>query len=319
MDEIEYKMIKHRIWIGIIILVLVIVIGEFILAQYNRILKPILVKRVAFCFLVSSEFPQEAIWEQYLKVNPWIVAYLHAKPEFQFQSKWMKANVHQVPSIETKWADVSLVKAQNRMLREALKDENVQFCCMISGMCIPLRSGNQLMQYLGNTSKSHFTMFHQDSRFPRYNKLLKHIKKETIAFHHQWCILRRDHASLICEKEPEYMEWYQGIHAPDECIYLTTLRHYGVSPSMIETRGGALNSWTFVQWHDIPYQFKHPDEKLSNASPKTYLHIEQDELDYILQESSAFFARKFARDCKVILNNYTWMPLNAYLSMKSVI
>jgi hypothetical protein len=52
--------------------------------------------------------------------------------------------------IESKYADVSLVYAQNILLEEALKDENNQHFIFLSNSCVPLKNFEYIYNNLFN-------------------------------------------------------------------------------------------------------------------------------------------------------------------------
>jgi hypothetical protein len=268
------------------------------------------VRKVAFCFLLKNDFPTESIWQAYFdKIpNEDVKIIIHGKPNVQLKTPLAhKATI--VPPLETRWGHVSLVKAQTAMLREALKDESVDRICILSGQCIPLRSLNDLVHRLNKNPKSMFTLYDQRNRFPRFNALKKHMPQEHIAFHQQWCVLLRRHATMLANNEARYIKWFDNLHAPDECTYLTMLKHYG-EYNHLSSRSGGFESVTFTHWHDIPYKFKSPDDPLTSSHPKTYDVITHEELQYLMSSPSILFARKFHRNCIVTYpDKKTFKPL----------
>jgi len=59
-------------------------------------------------------------------------------------------------NIPTKYADISIVKAQNFMLLEALKDKNNTHFIFLSGSCIPLKP----FEYIYDNLEERYSYFH---------------------------------------------------------------------------------------------------------------------------------------------------------------
>ena len=83
-------------------------------------------KKIAFCFLIYDIINHEELWDLFfLNVNKdKYNIYIHYKKnvKLKYFEKYKLKNC-----IETKYYDVTLVLAQNLMLREAYKDVNNNF------------------------------------------------------------------------------------------------------------------------------------------------------------------------------------------------
>jgi hypothetical protein len=81
--------------------------------------------------------------------------------------------------IETKYAHISLVKAQNILLQATLNDsENTHFI-FISNSCIPLKCFDYIYNIL-NRNYSYFNISPQSQCFPRCNTSLNFIEKKYV-------------------------------------------------------------------------------------------------------------------------------------------
>ena len=93
-------------------------------------------KKIAFCFLIYDKINHEELWNNWLKnidKNKYNI-YIHYKENKllkHFNNKKIKEN------IKTSWGDISVVLAQNLLLKEALKDPNNQNFIFVTGSCIP--------------------------------------------------------------------------------------------------------------------------------------------------------------------------------------
>lgn len=292
------------------------------------------VRKIGYCILLKDNFPTDEIWEEFFSGIPEnkykivIHGSENIKNNIDQKCKILLEKTTYVPTIETKWGHYSIVKAQISVLREILKDEKIDRLCFISGNCIPIKSFKKSKEYLEKNNKSLFALFNMSVRFPRFNELLKHgVHPEDVGFHHQWCVLRRDHAELLVKNYEEYIEWFKELHAPDECAILTTLLHYKVPKNQIKQVSclkkiegeDGLQGSTFTHWHDISYKYKFPFEKMPNSSPKLYNLISEEEFNHIIYKAPCIFARKFTKDSKVILYNDDQISIFEFLKRAEVL
>ena len=76
-------------------------------------------KKIALCFLTYNNLSQPKLWEHF--IHPKYNIYIHYKNDVKLKYfDDYKIN----ETVSTKYADISIVKAQNHMLQEALKDIN---------------------------------------------------------------------------------------------------------------------------------------------------------------------------------------------------
>ena len=247
-------------------------------------------KKIAFCFLIYDEINHEELWDLFFlnidksKYN----IYIHYKNDvkLKFFEKYKLKNC-----IETKYFDVTLVLAQNLMLKEALKDKNNQHFIFISNSCIPLKCFNHIYQKL-DPNYSYFNIYPKSKCFPRCNKTLKFINKKYIQKASQWCILNRKHTKLMLNTK-EYLKWFDYPEScPDEHGYITNLYYYGLENEIKATYNSVNDATTFANWQSSTMGYKY----LSNNKLKNYKSISEKELLYLLN-SKCFFGRKFNREC----------------------
>jgi hypothetical protein len=257
--------------------------------------------KIAFLFLIYDIINHENIWYAFfngISKNKYNI-YIHYKTddnlEFFNQFKINK-------TINTKYADISIVKAQNILINEALKDKNNKHFIFLSGSCIPLKSFNYIYNIL-DTKYSYFHIADPDDCFPDCEVVLKYIPKKYINKASQWCILNRRHSELLIkgsEQANNYLIWFKDTYAPDELCYISYLSYVYddsldneliatsyVSPPEIAT--------TFANWENMNYKY------VSNQELKNYKYINEDELEYLLK-SKSLFGRKFKPSCYYSLN-----------------
>lgn len=234
-------------------------------------------KKIAFCFLILDSIHHEELWYQFLQnvdTRKYSI-YIHYKtnqPLKYFESYKLKH------CIETSWGDLSLVHAQNLLLKEALQDSQNEHFIFVSGSCIPLKHFDTVYSRL-DPSFSYFSDSPQSSCFPRCNHALNYLDKKFIHKSSQWCILNKKHATLMLEK-PDYLEWFDVV--PDEHCYLTNLYVHSLEHELVLTLNTTNVATTFTHWDD--------------SGLKNYSSISQDELTKLLTKDY-LFGRKFNKEC----------------------
>jgi hypothetical protein len=247
-------------------------------------------KRIAFCFLIYDIINHEELWHLFFKtidVKKYTI-YIHYKINvpLKYFEKYKLKNC-----IQTRYAHISLVEAQNLLLETAVNDGNDQFI-FISNSCIPLKSFKYIYDYL-NENYSYFNIAEHSSCFPRCNSVLQYIKKEHIQKASQWCILNKKHAKIIID-DKRYIRWFNTISTPDEHCYISLLYYNTLQNELITTPNIATGT-TFINWEGMDYIY------VSISGLKNYNSISDEELEYLL-DSKSLFGRKFTRECELIKN-----------------
>jgi hypothetical protein len=256
-------------------------------------------KKIALCFLIYDKINHEQIWYDYLKnidPNKYNI-YIHYKENapLKYFEKYKLQNC-----IETCWGCLSLVLAQNLILKEALKDPLNQHFVWLSGACIPIKSFNYVYEYL-DERKSYFNLSPDSQIFPRANYALNYMERKNIKKASMASIINRKHAELFVNNDDNIKQWFEGVGVPDEHVYISLLYHYNLENELILTNNLAAGGIIFSQWGDNE-MFK--DSILVKQTPNEYKYICPEELEYLIN-SESLFARKFTPECKGLdnLNN----------------
>ena len=253
-------------------------------------------KKIAFCFLIIDKINHEELWHRFFEKadkNKYNI-YIHYKENvpLKYLEEYKIQNC-----IETKWGDISLVKAQNIMLEEALKDQQNEHFIFLSNSCVPVKNFHYIYEFLNPDFSYFYITPNQLGVFPKCNKVLEKIEKQFIQKASQWSILNKKHAKFLTENT-EYLPWfdYKEIVADEHC-YITYLFHKNLKDEIILTHNDNMDATTFVNWNifdwnDTHYKYKDMDK----PNLKNYETISQEELKYII-DSKSLFARKFNPEC----------------------
>uniref|UniRef100_A0A6C0FGF0 Glycosyltransferase n=1 Tax=viral metagenome TaxID=1070528 RepID=A0A6C0FGF0_9ZZZZ len=245
-------------------------------------------KKIAFCFLIYDIIHGEALWKTFFEnvdKNKYIICihYKYDKQLAYFENYKIKN------CIETKYADISLVQAQNLLLENALQDKEVEHFVFLSDTCVPFKNFDYIYNFL-DENYSHFNVTDQKQCFPRCNKSIELIDKQIINKASQWCILNKKHANIMVN-EKDYLKWFNYSETvPDEHCYITKIFYNNLQDELITTNNIATGATTFVNWQGMDYKYP------SKRGLKYYNNISKEEIIYILQ-SDSIFGRKFKNTC----------------------
>ena len=252
-------------------------------------------KKIAFLFLIYDILNLEEIWRHFFQNvdKDKYTIYIHFKqnvPLKYFEQYKLKN------CVDTKYADVSLVIAQNVLLQEAFKDKNNEHFIFLSNSCVPFKNFDYIYNKL-SVDKSYFNIAPHEQCFPRCDCLLDTIERKNIQKSSQWCILNRKHSEIMmyCTNS-KYITLYKKIYAPDEICYITTLFINNLQEEIITTHNLANNATTFTNWEGMDYAFP------SNRGLKNYTCISEEEIQHLIN-SDCLFGRKFNRECLVCFNH----------------
>jgi hypothetical protein len=235
--------------------------------------------KIAFCFLLTYSFPMEKVWKRFFKDCENYFIIIHSKPSLVLQTKFFNKNSYIIDPIETKWGHISLVLAQNKMLNYAVNVLDADFCCILSGNCIPVKTFDYIYNNLDKYPISR--LYISDV----YHPVLK--KKQS-----QWCVLSLEHIQIILKYEKEYINVFNNLNfrnvnvfgAPDEYFYITLLLRQNITN--INTEGS-----TYCKWYLI-----------HSGHPKEFDVISNKDIRE-MKTSHYFFARKILSKCKLLETN----------------
>ena len=266
--------------------------------------------KLAFIFLIYSTINHESIWYDFFKNvdKSKYNIYIHYKTDVKLEyfDEYKVKNI-----INTKYADISIVKAQNYMLKEALIDADNTHFIFLSGSCIPFKS----FDYIYNILDSKFSYFHiadKEECLPDCREALNYIDIEYLNKASQWCILNRKHSILLINganyynhvynhNTLNYLVWFNNSYAPDELCYLTFLaRVYNnnLKNEIIATyyKDPPEYATTFANWEGMNYKY------VSHNELKNYVYISENELTHLIN-SPCLFGRKFKQYSEYSLRN----------------
>ena len=255
--------------------------------------------KIAFCFLLTFSLPTEKVWEKFFEEvdgkDYYIV--IHAKPQLVLETDLFKGCSHILDPIPTKWGDISLVKAMLLMLRYATEVLDADFCCFLSGNCIPVKDFYHIRDDLEFLPMSRLCLLES------YHPALRYKQS-------QWCTLSLEHVQIILKYSDTYLRYFEDLKfteintiagAPDEFFIITLFTGQNVHNFL-------KNGSTYVNF----------DSFLHMGHPKSYEVVKRRKLSE-LEESHFFFMRKIQKDTVIKEINGSTTPVAEYEPCKPIL
>ena len=99
--------------------------------------------KIALCFLTYSEFSRPEEWIEYVD-NKNFNIYIHNKTPFTgYLSKYCIDGI-----VDTKWGDISLVKATLSLFHTAFQNNDNKFFVLLCGASLPLSTPEDFYSYV---------------------------------------------------------------------------------------------------------------------------------------------------------------------------
>jgi hypothetical protein len=240
--------------------------------------------KVAFLFLIRDIINNPNVWYNFFDMedkNNYNI-YIHYTDVANLG--WF--DQYKIQPVRTEWADISIVKAMNILLFEALKDKSNNMFIFLSESCVPIRS----IKYIRNSLNNRYSYFNINpcQIFPRCNSVLKYLHRNEIKKASQWCILNRKHAEYIVKCKQMFI-WFDGVFASDEHCYITALSNkYKNELQNVQT---TLATWGYNDTLFIK------TTGLIKSTPKEYLLFDINELNHALNMKNLLFVRKILPKC----------------------
>jgi len=252
-------------------------------------------KKIAFCFLIYDQIDNEDLWQAFFSLadKDKFNIYIHYKLD---KPLYFLEQYKLTDCVETEYADVSLIHAQNILFRHAYEHdyENYKFI-LLSGSCIPLKRFQTIYDKLTNTTKGFLNICPSEQCFPNCDSLLEYFPRECIGKASQWIILNRALIEKTVYIKRETIQYiFQPIYAPEEIYYYTVIKLNHFENEIETTPNLAECATTFTNWEGMDYKY------VSKQDIKTYQEISMEEIVHLLY-SPCLFGRKFVRNCKIEL------------------
>lgn len=247
-------------------------------------------KKIAFLFLIYDQIDHEDLWYEFFSKDDKDRHSIYVHYKYDKKLRYLE-NCKLSKCYDTAWGHISLVAAQNLLLREAMKDSTNDRFVFCSGTCVPLKSFEYVYKSI-DPKFSYFNMRPDEECFPRCNNAVKYINREHIKKASQWCILNRNHVELMLATD-KYMEWFNDTIGDEHC-YISYLHRMELQNELILQYNDAEYATTFTNWSNVPgykYQFAS-----STTNLKNYTRITTEELLHLVR-SPCLFGRKFLSEC----------------------
>jgi hypothetical protein len=184
--------------------------------------------KIGFCFLIKDMLYNQPLWKSYLSGIPTqnYKIYIHYKQKCDI----ILDNYKFINSIQTKWGDISLIRASLLLFEEAFNDDcDIMF--LLSGDTIPLQSYEEINKI--NTSIFSVQPYHRSKigfNLKNYNLLPSNLrfkipksswKKQNMFF----CITKNNYRLI---RKHDQTEYYKNLRIPDEFYFINLFNYFGI-------------------------------------------------------------------------------------------
>jgi hypothetical protein len=239
--------------------------------------------RLGLLFLTRRDVNHPEIWREFVAEAPGRVR-VFSHPKFPGQLKdGFLAGTAIRERHETKWGDISLVRASRAMLLAALEDESLTHFALLSEACVPVRPLPEILKRLELDPRPQFgfkTLKEAVARHVSRIGAVPEVPAGCWRFTSQWWLL--DRTAAVFAAGQDYTPLFEKMFVPDEAYFATVLamQGYPLEGEVVK------NDVTWTWW-----------EK-DAGSPNEWPELPLERLEGLLH-SGALFARKFPKGAGV--------------------
>jgi Core-2/I-Branching enzyme len=239
--------------------------------------------RLGLLFLTRGDVQHPEIWRDFVAEAPERVSvFSHAKTPGKLKGGFLENSVIR-EHFETKWGDISLVRASRAMLLEALEDESLTHFVLLSESCLPIRPLPEILRRLELDPRPQFgfrTLKEASARHASRIGAVPGVPHDCWRFQSQWWLMDRVAATFAAGQD--FTEMFAKMFVPDEAYFATVLAMQGYP-----LEGEVLKK-------DVTWTWWEKDA----GSPTEWLELPTDRLRDLLH-SGALFARKFSKNSDI--------------------
>jgi hypothetical protein len=233
--------------------------------------------RLALLFLTRGDVNHPQIWREFIEEAPdRTKVFSHPKYPDQLRSGFLDGTAIQT-QFDTKWGDISLVRASRALLMEALEDKTLTHFALLSESCVPIRPLPEVLRRLELDPRSQFGYTHRHETHPKHRERSAGaplVPPGCWRFTSQWWLM--DRVTAILSAGMDYTDIFEDMFVPDESYFATVLAMQG-----FPLEDGVLRRYsTWTSW-----------EK-DAGSPTAWATLSHEKLQELLHCGS-LFARKF--------------------------
>ncbi len=249
--------------------------------------------KIAFCFLTIDNINKIDIWEEFLRGHEDKYSlYIHPKNPEKVDPKYQSNIIGNL--IETKWGEISLVRATMNLFKAAFQNPDNKICVLVSDSCIPLNNFDYIYNELMiNKDKSNIISPRNDTPqgYKFRHNALKMKDPNFIQFINfkkssQWCAINRKSIEFLLTYD--YTDLFSLMFAPDEHYFINIFDKFNFPYTTMNI--------TFDNWIE-PSE----DRQKYKPFPKTYTDITDTDI-IKARQSGALFFRKVVKESKVDTN-----------------
>lgn len=178
---------------------------------------PLAEPRLGLLFLTRGDVNQPEIWREFTDdAGDGVRVFSHSVDQALAEAGYLAGtSIHEW--WETRWGDISLVRAMMALLKAALEDPSLTHFAFVSESCIPVRPWNEMARRLRIDPRSMLNYQTSSQMKPHHLSRLSKVRElpdRCRRMHSQWGVLARDAAE--CVTGFVFTEHFEGFLTPDE-------------------------------------------------------------------------------------------------------
>jgi hypothetical protein len=202
--------------------------------------------KLALLFLTRGDVNHPGMWREFMaQAGDEVRIFSHAK-DVQAAGQGFLAGSDIEERWDTKWGDISLVRAMMSLLKAALADEALTHFAFLSESCVPVRPWQEIRRRLRLDPRSMVEWQGSEEMEKKHRDRLMGVEDlpdRAYRVHSQWVLLDREGAT--CVTEVDLTERFEGVFAADEHYIGSMLALRGYPDERINRQ-----SVTWARWHD---------------------------------------------------------------------
>ena len=239
--------------------------------------------RLGLLFLTRGDVNHPEIWREFVEEAPGRVrVFSHPKFPAQLKDGFLEGTAIRERH-ETKWGDISLVRASRAMLLAALEDESLTHFALLSEACVPVRPLPEILKRLELDPRPQFGFKTLKEAVARHASRIGSVPEVPAGcwrFTSQWWLL--DRTAAIFSAGQDYTPLFEKMFVPDEAYFATVLAMQGYP-----LEGEVVKK-------DVTWTWWEKDA----GSPNEWPELPLERLESLLH-SGALFARKFPKGADI--------------------
>lgn len=230
--------------------------------------------------MIADRLNKSELWDKFFNQDTGNrhTVHVHAKNRTSLQKHIIEEHI---PSA---WGTYSLVEIQNILLQHGYNDPKNYKFILLSESHIPVHSFDYVYKKLTENNCG-YVGYGSDIVSNRFNTINNMLgwKREEWLVSSQWCILNREHVSIILANKKIMRNIFEHSAVPDETAYVNVLNHYCGMKNIINMNQTHVRFVPNTVGKLVPYIYTYLDQNTMTKIGKNHLFMRKISPDCIIR------------------------------------